>query len=162
MTRYEAIQGLQLAVRASLAAGVAIALAQLLQLEYPLYALVAAVIVTDFSPAETRRLGVLRLIATVIGAVCGGVLRTFLEPSAWAIGLGILLAMSVCQGPLRNSARVAGYISGIVMLEHGENTALYAFYRFVETALGIGVAWAISFVPRLIHLEPPKESTDGG
>lgn len=160
MRRYEFVQGMQLALRASIAAGVAIALARLLRLDYPLYALVAAVIVTDFSPEETRRLGLLRLIATVIGAACGGVLRTFLEPSAGAIGLGILLAMAMCQGRMKGSAKVAGYISGIVMSEHGENTALYAVYRFVETALGIGVAWLVSFVPRIIRMDEPAAETD--
>lgn len=157
MLKHEVISGVQLAVRAALAAGVSIGLARLLQLEYPIYALVAAVIVTDFSPLETRRLGLLRLIATVIGAVIGGALRSVLEPSAWAIGLGILLAMAVCQGRLKGSAKVAGYISGIVMLDHGENVAVYAVYRFVETAIGIGVAWAISFVPRLIRIEEPTK-----
>lgn len=160
MTKHDIISGAQLATRAALAAGVSIALARLLQLEYPIYALVAAVIVTDFSPAETRKLGLHRLLATVIGAVCGGVLRSILEPSAWAIGIGILVAMLVCQGRLKGSAKVAGYISGIVMLEHGENTAMYAVYRFVETAIGIGVAWAISFVPRLIRLEEPAAGDD--
>lgn len=153
MVKHNMISGVQLAARAALAAGVSIGLARLLQLEYPIYALVAAVIVTDFSPGETRRLGLLRLIATVIGAVCGGVLRSVLGPSAWAIGIGILLAMAVCQGRLKGSAKVAGYISGIVMLDHGESPAIYAAYRFVETAIGIGVAWAISFVPRLIRIE---------
>ena len=43
------------------------------------------------------------------------------------------------------------------MLEHGANTAMYAVYRFVETALGIGAAWLISFVPRLIRLEESAE-----
>jgi uncharacterized membrane protein YgaE (UPF0421/DUF939 family) len=161
VTRHELLSGAQLAARAAVAAALSIALARTLRLEYPIYALVAAVIVTDFSPAETRRLGWLRMIATVIGAVVGGMLRYVLEPSAWAIGVGILVAMVVCQGRLKGSAKVAGYISGIVMLEHGENPASYAVYRFVETALGIGVAWVISFVPRLIRLEEPPAKVGG-
>lgn len=155
MKTREVVTGLQLAVRASLAAGVSVGLATLFGLEYPIYALVAAVIVTDFSPAETRRLGLLRLIATIIGAVSGGLLRSALEPNAWSIGLSILMAMAMCQWRLRGTAKVAGYIAGIVMLDHGNNTWAYAFYRFIETALGIGVAWAISFVPRLIRIPEP-------
>jgi len=156
------LSGVPLAVRAALGAGIAIGLARLLQLEYPIYALVAAVIVTDFSPAETRKLGLLRLIATVIGAVIGGLLRAVLEPSAWAIGLGILVAMVLCQGRLKGSAKVAGYISGIVMLEHGEATWAYAVYRFIETAIGVGVAWLISFVPRLTHMNEPGGEEKSG
>jgi len=157
VNKREFINGLQLATRAGVGAGISVGLAWLLNLDYPIYAMLAAVIVTDFSPAETRKLGVQRMAATVIGAVCGGVLRSFLDPSAWAIGLSILLAMVICQqSRVRNGAKVAGYISAIVMLEHGGNAAEYAFYRFIETALGIGVAWAISFVPRLIRFPEPE------
>ena len=44
----------QLAFRTAIAAGLAVAIAQLFRLEYPLYALIAAVIVTDLSPSQTR------------------------------------------------------------------------------------------------------------
>jgi uncharacterized membrane protein YgaE (UPF0421/DUF939 family) len=44
------MSGLQLALRAGLAAGLSIAIAQLFQLQYPIYAFIAAVIVTDPNP----------------------------------------------------------------------------------------------------------------
>jgi uncharacterized membrane protein YccC len=50
-------------------------------------------------------------------------------------------------------ARVAGYISGIVLLDHSTAPWSYALYRFLETALGVLIAWAISFVPKLIVSE---------
>ncbi len=153
--------GAQLATRASLAAAVSVAIATALGLPYPIYALIAAVIVTDFAPAQTRRLGFQRLIATIIGAACGGLLRSVVEPAAWSIGLGILLAMVVCQqSRAPEGAKAAGYISGIIMLAHGENTWSYAAYRFLETMLGITVAWAISFIPRLIRTEEDVNDED--
>jgi uncharacterized membrane protein YgaE (UPF0421/DUF939 family) len=52
---------------------------------------------------------------------------------------------------LQNSAKVAGYVCGIVVLAHQTEPWAYAFFRFSETILGIGAAWLISLVPRLLE-----------
>ena len=147
----------QVAFRAALAAGVSVLLAQLCRFEHPIYALIAAVIVTDLSPSRTTKLGLQRLVATVAGASCGAVAGTVLGASAWAIGLSIFVAMAICHLlRVSDGAKVAGYICGIVMLAHGAHPWSYAFFRLIETSLGIGVAWLLSLVPRLIHVEEPE------
>jgi uncharacterized membrane protein YgaE (UPF0421/DUF939 family) len=49
-------------------AGLAVAIAELLRLQYPLYALIGAVIVSDLSPSQTRQLGLRRLAGSALGA----------------------------------------------------------------------------------------------
>ncbi len=44
----------------------------------------------------------------------------------------------------------AGYICGIVVLDHAAEPWLYAAQRFGETVLGVVVAWGVSFVPKLM------------
>jgi uncharacterized membrane protein YgaE (UPF0421/DUF939 family) len=152
---------MQLALRAALAAGLSVALAWFCRFEYPIYALIAAVIVTDLSPSRTSKLGLQRLVATVVGATCGATLRQVLQPSAWMIGFGILVAMLICHiSRVHEGAKVAGYICGIVMVAHGTHPWSYAFLRFIETALGIGVAWLISFVPKLIRIDAVDSAGD--
>ena len=87
------IKGMQLSLRAAVGASRSLAVAYLFGLEYPLYAFIAAVIVTDLVPSQTRQLGLKRIVATVVGAVCGAVLGPLLPPDPWAIGLGVLAAM---------------------------------------------------------------------
>jgi uncharacterized membrane protein YgaE (UPF0421/DUF939 family) len=153
--------GIQLALRAATAAGLSVALAWFCRFEFPIYALIAAVIVTDFSPERTSKLGLQRLVATVVGAICGATLRLVHEPNAWVIGLSILLAMLICHIlRVHEGAKVAGYICGIIMIAHGTHPWSYALLRFTETVLGIGVAWLISFVPRVIRFEETESAGD--
>ena len=146
------VEGIQLAVRAALGAGVSLVLADLLRLDYPIYAMLAAVIVTDLSAAQTRQLGLRRLLATAVGATCGALLVDVLPSGRWSVALAILVAMLTCL-VLRTPevAKVAGYTCGIVVLAYGPESWTYAVFRFVETALGIGVAWLISLVPKLLR-----------
>ncbi len=149
-------RGLQIASRAAVGAALALVLAQALRLDYPIYAMLAAVIVTELSPAQTRQLAVRRIVATLVGASCGALLARTLPSNPWTIGLGILVAMLLCHlVKAAEGARVAGYICGISMLTHGADPWKYALFRTVETLLGIAVASALSFLPKLLGEDEP-------
>jgi uncharacterized membrane protein YgaE (UPF0421/DUF939 family) len=146
------IPPLQLATRAAVGAGMAVWIADLVQLQYPLYALIGAVIVTDLSPSQTRRLAWRRLAGTVVGATVGASCSSLLPQGPLAIAAGILAAMLLSHlFRLQAAATIAGYVCGIVVLDHGRHPWTYALHRLVETVLGIGVAMVISFVPKLLR-----------
>jgi uncharacterized membrane protein YgaE (UPF0421/DUF939 family) len=86
------LTGLQLAVRAGAGATLALIIAQLLKLDYPVFAFIAAVTVTDLRPAQTRDLGLLRMMATFVGAVLGAALSPLLPAEAWSVGVSVLIA----------------------------------------------------------------------
>jgi uncharacterized membrane protein YgaE (UPF0421/DUF939 family) len=151
---------LQLSLRAAVAAIVAFGVAQLLQLPHPVYAMISAIIVTDLQAAETRKLALPRLIGTLIGSVFGAAMNSMLPPSLWTIGAGIMIAMFVAQLiSLPATAKLAGYVYAITLLNHGKPPWSYAFFRMIETALGIGAAICVSFVPKLIQPNNRKEAT---
>ncbi|MGE0153631.1 MAG: aromatic acid exporter family protein [Reyranellaceae bacterium] len=148
------VRGLQLSLRASVAAAVSLAIAQAAGLQYPIYALIAAVMVSDLSPAQTRKLALRRVVATVIGAACGIAASLTLPADTLSIGVGILVAMLVCN-LLRTpeSAKLAGYVCAIIVITYATDPWWYAFYRLVETVIGIAVAWLMSLVPKLVDAE---------
>ena len=136
----------------------AVGIAQLLRLQYPLYALVGAVIVTDLSPSETRRLGLQRLAGTLLGATAGALVSEILPPYAWVVGLSILAAMFLSHLlHLEGAAKITGYVCGIVVLNHGDHPWSYALYRLVETLVGVGMGLLVSVVPKLIPVEKFKQ-----
>jgi uncharacterized membrane protein YgaE (UPF0421/DUF939 family) len=152
------LSGCLLSLRAALGATISYALAKSLGLPHPVYALVAAIVVTDFYPSETRKLGLERLAATFIGALCGVLLWTIVEPKEWVIGVGIFMAMGICHVcNFGGGAKVAGFVSAVVLLSYGEHPWTHAGYRLAETVVGIGVAWLISLVPRLIQLNEKSD-----
>ena len=150
-TRATILRIVQLPLRAGLAAALAQAIAVFLGLPYPAFAMVAAILVTDLAPEQSRQLGLRRIGGTLIGAALGAVLGAILEPHPWTIALSIVAAMSV-SNLLRaeEGARLAGFTSAVVLLSpEGGTPWNFAFHRFLETVLGILVAWAVSHVPRL-------------
>src|SRR5690242_5988936 len=149
MPRPERLQGLKLAIRAAVGAGLSFAIAQAINLDRPIFACLAAVIVTDLTPAYTRVLGLRRMGAMLLGAVTGALLGSVLPSDAWAIGLGVMVAILVSEVSIgRDGAKIAGYICGLIVWDSGTAPWHYGLYRLLETGLGITVAWLISYVPK--------------
>jgi uncharacterized membrane protein YgaE (UPF0421/DUF939 family) len=152
------LTGVQLAVRAGAGASLALIIAQVLKLDYPIFAFIAAVTVTDLKPAQTRDLGLVRVMATFVGAVLGATLSSLLPAEAWSVGVSVTIAILIAEVlRAREGGRVAGYICGLIVLDQNIAPWHYATFRFVETVLGVSVAWLISYVPKLIRVEERGE-----
>jgi uncharacterized membrane protein YgaE (UPF0421/DUF939 family) len=155
--RHSAVAGVQLCVRAASATGLAVASAQLLSLQYPIYAVIAAVLVMDLSPSRTVQLALQRLAGTVVGAAVGAALSYVLPAGPLAVGFSVLAAMLLSyMARLQAAAKLAGYVCGIVVLAHGAHPWSYALSRLTETFLGIGIAVLVSVVPKLMRTEEPR------
>jgi uncharacterized membrane protein YgaE (UPF0421/DUF939 family) len=150
--------GGQLAVRAALGAGISLAIARGLNLETPIFALIAAVIVTDRDPAETRKLAIRRVISTAIGAGCGVALAQILGQSSWEAIIAIFIAMMLSTAITQiGDPKLAAYLCALIIINYKDNPLHYAFFRFLETVLGILVAWAISLIPKLVAIAEEDE-----
>ena len=146
--------GLQLAIRAALSGGAALALATLGGFAHPIFSFIAAVVVTDLSPRESRKSGVRQIVGTMIGACCGLVLSLWLPQSIWAAATGVLIAMVLCSVlGAQGGARLAGFTCGIIVTGSQGPPWEFAAFRLAEIALGVVVAWVVSSIPKLIPQE---------
>ncbi|MDE3208527.1 MAG: FUSC family protein [Pseudomonadota bacterium] len=146
-----------LALRACLASVLAVGTTEFLHLAYPIYALIAAVIVTDASNSVTRKLGGYRILGTGLGALFGAALSLTLGHSLLAIGLGVgIMMLALTLAGYNEAAKLAGYVAALVVLDHSSQPWVYALDRFIETTLGIVAALAVSFcVPGRSSPEKP-------
>ena len=161
--RKPGIVALQVGTRAGAAAGIAVALAQVLRLDFPIYAMIAAIIVTDLSPARTRQLGLQRLLGTIVGATIGAavsiLIANFNRFGPLAIGIGVLISILISHAcGIKEAAKLTGYVCAIVLLSHHDRPWTYAFYRLIETVLGIAVAVGVSLIPKLLRVSEPQEA----
>ena len=152
------ITTLRMPLRAALAAVLAITIARYMRLEFPLYALIGAVIVTDLSAARTRQLGLARFAGTILGAALGAMVSSAFGHlqhfRSLGIGIGVLAAMLLSNLlGMKDTAKVAGYVCGIVLLNHTDQPWSYALQRTIETILGIGAAVLVSLIPKLDEVE---------
>jgi uncharacterized membrane protein YgaE (UPF0421/DUF939 family) len=145
------------ALRAALASVGAVICVRLLHVTQGMYALIAAVVVSDVAPDAIRHLGYQRLLGTAVGAMLGGVLAVFFGHVLWAVGTAVFLTILICEFlRFRDAAKVGGYVAGVVIIGYAAAPWRYAWDRFLETAVGIAFAMLVCFV-----LPVPKAPADG-
>lgn len=142
------VEPLRLPLRAAASATLAVGIALTFSLGSPVYALVSAVVVTDLDPAQTRKQALPRVVGTFLGGAFGCVATLLLQPGAWAVGVAVLLPMFLCQLLKQSAAaKLAGYVSGIIVLGFSTHPWIHARDRLIETLVGIAAATAISAIP---------------
>lgn len=135
----------KMALKMALASAMSLVIAQWLQWEYPYYSVIAAIIVMSSTHGSTLTLGIQRLIGTAIGALGGAIFTMMLGSNVWSLGISVFLTIFLASyWKFNEAAKLAGYVSAIVILTHNHSPWLYAWGRFLETLLGIGVALLIN------------------
>jgi uncharacterized membrane protein YccC len=112
------------------------------------WAVITTVIVMQANLGGSIRAGWSRLAGTAVGALSGALASYLGGQSLLALGLAVLVTLSVCTllPRLRESTRVAGITVVIVILagHPSESAVMLGLSRFIEIALGIIMALAVS------------------
>jgi uncharacterized membrane protein YgaE (UPF0421/DUF939 family) len=136
------------AFKAAVAGVIALYAAELLKLPQAYWAPISAFIVLHSDVKSTFQASLNRLAGTAIGAVLGAVFVYLLGSHILWMGLAVFITVVICAGlKLKESYRLACVTVAIVMLIKSAGSPwATAMYRFLEVALGIAVALAISTI----------------
>jgi len=137
------------AVKIGVAGVVALYAANLLKLPQAYWAAISAFVVMGADVGATFKASWTRLIGTAIGAVTGAVFVQLWGSHLWSFGVAATVTALLCTLlNLEQSYRLACVTVAIVMLIHNaESPWRLALWRFLEVAMGIVVALAISALP---------------
>jgi len=148
------------AIKIGVAGVAALYVANFLKLPQAYWAAISAFVVMGADVGATVRASWTRLIGTAIGAVAGAMFVQFWGNHLWSFGLAAIVTVLLCTLlNLEQSYRLACVTVAIVMLIHNaESPWRLALWRFLEVAVGIMVALAISALPPKTS---PPEVGDG-
>jgi uncharacterized membrane protein YgaE (UPF0421/DUF939 family) len=138
------------AVRTTVAAVLAMLLAQLLKLPEFYWAPISAIVIIQ-STIDPKTLAWQRFAGTALGAAMGALIGTVLPASpanTWVYAGAILLAGVLCALlRFRGAYRFAAItLSIILLIAHTRVAWIVAWHRFVEVSLGIAVALTIALL----------------
>jgi uncharacterized membrane protein YccC len=132
-------------LRTGIAASLSLLAYQALHLRHGYWAVISAIIVMQSNLGRSIGAGASRLIGTAVGALVATIVYRLAGPNSAALFVAVVLTMLICSlTGLKQSQRLAGVTVPIVMLL-GERSAWRAGTdRFIDVALGILIALAVS------------------
>jgi uncharacterized membrane protein YccC len=118
-----------------------------IRLEHGYWSVISAIIVMQVNLGGSIRAGIDRLIGTAIGALLGALTYAYLGRTPVAIGIALAVTIFVCSWlGLKASFRLAGVTASIVLLVGQEGPVATGVDRFIDVAVGVLVALAVSLV----------------
>jgi uncharacterized membrane protein YccC len=133
--------------RTTVAALSSLLLSRALHTPEPYWATISTIVVMQSSLGAAWKASRQRLAGTVLGALLGGMLASWVPSSFLAYAVGVLCSGLVCWilDLDRTAYRFAGItVAIIVLVERHTSAWVIAAHRFVEVSLGIAVALVLT------------------
>lgn len=134
-------------LKTGIAVTLSLVVANLLKIDSPDYAVIAAIIVMQPSVSDSWQKGVDRLLGTVMGAIAGAIFVSISPGNPLLAGIGTIILILIMNKLKWGEAIVIGTVVFIGIFISAEGGYIsYAFHRTLDTSVGIIVAVIINYI----------------
>jgi uncharacterized membrane protein YccC len=133
--------------------------ARLFRLPEAYWAPITTIVITQSSLGAAWEVSWQRFAGTLVGAVLGGIVATYFEPTALVFGVCVFVLGLLCAAVRtdRSAYRFGGVTLAIVLLlPRVRSPWIAAFHRSAEVSIGIGVALIFAVVWPEKEESPPE------
>ncbi|WML35596.1 aromatic acid exporter family protein [Clostridium sp. OS1-26] len=134
------------AIRVGFAASLCMLISNLLNLKYPFFVLLPAVMPISTFFGETIKFGLNRIIGSFIGAVIGVILVTIQSQNVLLAGAGVILIIYVCNYLKWDSTTSIACLvfASIIVGIKGSSALIYSVHRLLDTFIGIAITTLVN------------------
>lgn len=134
-------------IKTGIAVGLTMVIAKVFQIEYPFFAIVAALIAVQPTVSDSWKVGLNRILGTFIGAIVGVILVSLFPANFIFLGIGTIILITIMNKLGWNEAiNIAAVVLVAIFLDVGVNHINYALHRLFDTFIGISVAVIINYL----------------
>lgn len=134
-------------IKTGVALALAIFVAQVLEIEYPFFVGMTAIISMDKTMTNSLKMGRNRVVGTFLGA-CIGVLLSYVDRgNPLLCGIGIMILILICNYlRLQGSITIGGIVMIAIMVHTDKTPLFYGFHRTFDTLIGALVSFFVNVV----------------
>ena len=134
-------------IKTGVALALAIFVAQVLEIEYPFFVGMTAIISMDKTMTNSLKMGRNRVVGTFLGA-CIGVLLSYVDRgNPLLCGVGIMMLILICNRlRLQGSITIGGIVMIAIMVHTDKTPLFYGFHRTFDTLIGALVSLFVNVV----------------
>ncbi|SNS53728.1 Uncharacterized membrane protein YgaE, UPF0421/DUF939 family [Anaerovirgula multivorans] len=134
-------------IKTGLAVALTLFVSNIIGIESPFYAVIAAIIVMQPTVSDSWKTGVYRMLGTITGAVIGAIFVSISPGNPILAGLGIIAIILVMNKlHWRESISIGSVVFIGIFLNADTKYVSYSLHRLLDTSVGIIVAVAINYM----------------
>lgn len=139
-------------IKTAIAVMISIVVSMRLNVNYPLFVTIGAIVSMQSSLNESFQSGLNRILGTIVGAIIGIIFFNISPNNIILTGLGIIILITINNKMNWSKSLVISLIVfSSIMMSYGQNVVLNSALRVIDTTLGIIIAFVINTV-----ISPPK------
>lgn len=134
-------------IKTAFAVSFTIFIAQLLNLQSPFFAGIAAIIAMQSSVSKSFNMAKNRMLSTILGAIIALLFSLIAPENPFFIAIGIIIIIYLCNMfNWKKSIQLSAMVFLSILLNHEEGSRVnYALYRTLDTFIGLVIGTLINY-----------------